>query len=58
MKFWIFIGEATGMPLAVQKCDFEPSVNPGRGKWVEFRRAVADEPIELTSEVSEGGIRA
>lgn len=35
-KFWIFIGAATGMPLAVEKCSFAPTIHPGNGAWVEF----------------------
>lgn len=35
-KFWIFIGCATGMPLAVEKCTFAPTILPGNGSWVEF----------------------
>lgn len=58
MRFWIFVGESTGMPLAVEKCDLKPSTNPGNGEWFEFRRVVPDEPIELESSVSDGGIRA
>ncbi len=36
MSFWIFIGESSGMPLDVQKCDFSPTTRPGVGSWVEF----------------------
>lgn len=32
---WVWISDITGMPLAVQKCDFEPNINHAyNGKWV------------------------
>jgi hypothetical protein len=58
VKFWIFILRSTGMPMAVQKCDFEPHLHPTPGgDWVEFKRVVRDQPIELTNETSDGSIR-
>lgn len=35
-KFWVFIGDGTGLPLAVEKRAFAPTINPCKGSWVEF----------------------
>lgn len=45
MRIWVWISKATGMPLAVQKCDFQPSVNHGQnpGEWVGFDRDEIDD---------------
>lgn len=37
MKFWIYISRNTGMPLEVQKCDFQPTIGVAGtlGDWIE-----------------------
>jgi len=30
---WVWISDITGMPLAVQKCDFEPNINHTYIQW-------------------------
>jgi hypothetical protein len=42
-KFWIFIGESSGMPIEVQKCTFMPTIHPGNGRWVAFSESAEHE---------------
>jgi hypothetical protein len=58
MKYWIFLTHLDDHPVKVVLSVFEPSTDRSDlGRWVEFVRA-GDEPIELKSDVSDGGIRA
>jgi hypothetical protein len=42
LNHWIFVSSITGMPLAVQKCEFRPTICPGAGSWVQFVPKDAD----------------
>jgi hypothetical protein len=45
VALWVFIGESSGMPLTVQKCDACPNLYPGHGNWIEVA-PVDDAPTE------------
>ncbi len=47
--FWIFIGPS-GMPSAVQKCMFKPTIHPTKGDWHEVHIGLE---AELTSAQAE-----
>ena len=55
MNFWIFISDNTGMPLGVQKCDFQPTISPlstVHGKWVRAVLVPEDGHVYVSGEES------
>lgn len=56
INFWIFVSN-TGMPLAVQKCDFKPTIAPSSvtGEWINARKVVIIDWKKIWNEVTAEG---